>query len=180
MTQKEVAGYRERIEALHTTIQGAENAMVEATNNVDAAAYGKAKQVKTSAADELEMLEKRLAQVEEQPMITREEYEKMRAALREEYDKDLEKYRKKIAPIVKEVVKMGEESSAYIERIDAMRLKLQREVMKISGQYPYGKEVKPEDQWKYNTANDIIDSYPVTWFATTVKGTAEGHCLIDG
>ena len=166
-----------RISELKASIEKAAADMITATDNVDVEGYKRAKQIKTESADELEMIEKRLASLQNQPMMNSADYKAFRNNILAEHKKDLEARRKKLLPMIREIQAAGESAAAYDERVDSMLLTLQRKVMRITFKNPL-RNASGQEDGSVPVTNDGLDSHPVVWFAQNVKDSAEDNCLI--
>lgn len=170
-----VESYTTRISELESVVEQADAAMAAATDSLDVDGYKKAKRDKNDAVDELEMLKTKLEHSQKAPMIPYADYQALREDIVSEYNRNLESYKKKFAPMIREIKAAGESAGKYDQRIDDMLLTLQRKVMKISTD----PRAEVAESWQKAVINDCIDSHPVVWFAANVVGSADDNCLLD-
>lgn len=170
-----VESYTTRISELESVVEQADAAMAAATDSLDVDGYKKAKRDKNDAVDELEMLKTKLERFQSDSMISYSDYQALREDIVSEYNRNLESYKKKFAPMIREIKAAGESAGKYDQRIDDMLLTLQRKVMKISTD----PRAEVAEGWQKAVINDCIDSHPVVWFAADVVGSADGNCLLD-
>lgn len=170
-----VESYTTRISELEAVVEQADAAMAAATESLDIDSYKKAKRDKNDAVDEMEMLKKKLEHSQKAPMIPYADYQALREDIVSEYNRNLESYKKKFAPMIREIKAAGESAGKFDQRVDDMLVTLQRKVMKISTD----PRAEVAESWQKAVINDRIDSHPVVWFAANVVGSADDNCLLD-
>lgn len=173
--EDKVESYSKRISNLEAVVNQADAAMAAATDSLDVDGYKKAKRDKNDAVDELEMLKTKLERFQSDSMISYSDYQALREDIVSEYNRNLESYKKKFAPMIREIKAAGESAGKFDQRVDDMLVTLQRKVMKISSD-PHAEVA---ESWQKAVTNDRIDSHPVVWFAANVIDSADDNCLLD-
>ncbi|HGD0053930.1 TPA: hypothetical protein ACG6RM_001314 [Streptococcus agalactiae] len=74
---QEIEKYQTELEAIEPTIEKARQDIIEAKKKVDAAAYDIAKRELWTATNTKELLEDKLDELQHQPLVTKEEYNKL-------------------------------------------------------------------------------------------------------
>lgn len=165
---------RDRAEALRGEILQAGQDMEAATDNIDVAGFKAAKRRQEDATAELGMMEKKLAQLENDPLISEAEYKSLRADIIAEHNKEFEACKEKFVPIVREIIAAGERVGEQDERIDKMLAELQRNVMrKTADPRTYG-----PNSPRFAGPTDRLDEHSVVWFAWDVEGAAGNRGLM--
>lgn len=159
-----------RIEALNAAIVKAGEDMVAATETVDTDAFKEAKSRRDDSQLELEMLQKSMKKLREEPLMTVEAFETMRMNIIAEQETFTETCKEKYAPMIREMLADLEAAAELDNTIENILEILHRKIMRITGsnnqQLKNGLE-------KYRYSRLQLDAYPIQWFLNNLKNEAE-------
>ncbi|HEO4691371.1 TPA: hypothetical protein VA054_001414 [Streptococcus agalactiae] len=105
---QEIEKYQTELEAIEPTIEKARQDIIEAKKKVDAAAYDIAKRELWTATNTKELLEDKLDELQHQPLVTKEEYNKLVDEIKTVADTENDAIIKKVEDFFPEFEKLRE------------------------------------------------------------------------
>lgn len=124
---KEIEKVRDAIVRCKSAIPEAEDKMNEAVKDGNVQHYSKAKEVKAAATDKLELSTARLKYLNEEPQITKEEYDNAIKAVRETESKRCLEAKRKVVELIEQALAICEKDAECANALNAATQRWQEE-----------------------------------------------------